>query len=75
MQKRKITWGDIGQDAGVSKIVDLKDPLDDDKALASPMSVSTENCVNNMDVNKRNSKNSEAELFKANKKVIGLVFS
>ncbi|CAG9537895.1 unnamed protein product [Cercopithifilaria johnstoni] len=66
-EKRKIAWGDVGRDTGVSEIVSPKSPLTNDKAPASPMQVSTTSYINDMDTSKRSPTNNEAELFKDSK--------
>ncbi|VBB28990.1 unnamed protein product, partial [Acanthocheilonema viteae] len=67
-EKRKIAWGNVDQSAAASEIVTVKSSLTDDKTSASPMQVSTANYINNMDISKRSLANSEAELFKEEKK-------
>lgn len=74
LQKRKIAWGDAGQAADVSEIVSLQNPSTVDETAVSSMQVSTADCINNMDINKRDSTNGEVELFEEDKKVSGLLF-
>ncbi|EJW79378.1 hypothetical protein WUBG_09716 [Wuchereria bancrofti] len=66
-EKRKIIWGNTGQIVNKSEITSLKSPLTDDKEPASPMQMSTAECISNMDISKRNSANNEAELLKEDK--------
>lgn len=74
LQKRKTAWSDVDQNTGVSGIVTLKSPFTDDKAPVSPMRISQAYCMNKVDMSETNAANSEAELFKEDKKVSGLLF-